>query len=155
VLAVAMEDKLDWNQMDDLLDHGHALPENEGFPKRTDFFDRHDELIHQPPAEMLRTGIARLRPLMSDLRDHLPFLRVIQADPVDEANFLIYADWLEERADPRAEFLRLFCRFFFHEDRPARALVASSLSAQPGGWLYHVFGGAERSRDLRKRIQAS
>jgi uncharacterized protein (TIGR02996 family) len=153
-LAVAMEDKLDWNQVDVLLDQELALPEDDAFPKWTDFFDRHEKLIHQPPAEMLRTVSARLRPLMRDVRQHLPFLRSIQADPIDEVNFLIYADWLEDRADPRADFLRLFCRFFFHEDRPARALVESSLSAQPGGWLYHVFGGPERSRDLRQRIEA-
>jgi uncharacterized protein (TIGR02996 family) len=154
-LAVAMEDKLDWNQVYVLLDQGLALPEDDRFPNWTDFFDRHEKLMHQPPAEMLRTVIARLRPLIGDVRQHLPFLRSIQADPVDEAGFLIYADWLEERGDPRADFLRLFCKFFFHEDRPARVMAASSLSAQPGGWLYHVFGGPERSRDLRKRIEAS
>jgi uncharacterized protein (TIGR02996 family) len=155
VLAVAMEDKLDWNHLDVLLDQGLALPEDDGVPNWTDFSERHEKLSHQPPAEMLRTVIAGLGPLLGDVRQHLPFLRSIQADPVDEANLLIYADWLEERADPRADFLRLFCRFFFQEDRRARARVASSLSAQPGGWLYHVFGGADRSRELRKRIGAS
>jgi uncharacterized protein (TIGR02996 family) len=155
LLAVAMEDKLDWNQMDGLLDQGLALPEDDWFPNWIDFFDRHEKLIHQPPAEMLRTVIARLRPLMGDVRQHLPFLRAIQADPVDEANVLIYADWLEERGDPRADFLRTFCNFFFHEDLPARAKLVTSLPTQPGGWLYYVFGGPERSRDLRKRITAS
>ena len=155
LLAVAVEDKLDWIQVDILLEQGLALPEDDGFPNWTNFFARHEKLIRQPPAEMLRTVIVRLRPLMGDVRQHLPFLRAIQADPVDEANLLIYADWLEERADPRADFLRLFCRFFFHGDRPARVMVESSLSAQPGGWLYHVFGSPERSRDLRKRIEAS
>jgi uncharacterized protein (TIGR02996 family) len=80
-------------------------------------------------------------------------LCAIQANPIDEANLLIYADWLEERADPRADFLRLFCRFFFHEDQTARIKLASSLNAQPGAWLYYVFGSPERSRDLRKRIE--
>ena len=150
--AVATEDKRDTDQAEILLDQGIALPKDDEIPNWSDFFNRHEELIHQPPAEMLRTVIARLRPLMSDVRPHLPFLRSIQADPVDEANFLIYSDWLEERADPRADFLRLFCRFFFHEDRTARVMAASSLSAQPGGWLYYVFGGPERSRALRKRM---
>jgi uncharacterized protein (TIGR02996 family) len=155
LLAVATEDELDWKQMDVLLDQGLALPKDDCFPNWTDFWDRHQKLVHERPAEMLRTVIARLRPLMGDVRQHLPFLRSIQADPVDEVNVLIYADWLEERADPRADFLRLFCRFFFHEDRAARVKLASSLAAQPGGWLYYVFGGPERSRDLRERIQAS
>jgi uncharacterized protein (TIGR02996 family) len=153
-LAVAMEDKLDWNQMDLLLDQRLALPEDDSFPGWTEFLARHEKLPHEPSAEMLRTVATRLGPLLNDLRQHLPFLRSIASDPVDEASFLIYADWLEERGDPRAEFLRVFCRFFFHEDRPARVQLASSLFAQPGGWLYHVFGGPERSRDLRRRIEA-
>jgi uncharacterized protein (TIGR02996 family) len=153
-LAVAMEDKLDWQQVDVLFDQGLALPADDGLANGTGFFDWHESSICQP-AVLLHAVIAHLRPLMGDIRQHLPFFRAIQADPVDEANLLIYSDWLEERADPRADFLRLFCRFFFHEDRSARVMAASSLSAQPGGWLYHVFGGPERSRNLRKQIEGS
>ena len=152
-LAVAMEDKLDWKQIDVLFDPGLAVLEDDENSNWTDFYARHENLINLPPAEMLRTVIAHLRPQLDEVRQHVPFLRLIQADPIDEANLLIYADWLEERADPRAEFLRLFCRLHFHADRPARIQAASSLSAQRGGWLYHVFGGPERSRDLRKRME--
>src|SRR5438552_18844634 len=35
------------------------------------------------------------------------FLKAIRADPADDALRLIYADWLEEHGDPRAEYLRL------------------------------------------------
>jgi uncharacterized protein (TIGR02996 family) len=35
------------------------------------------------------------------------FLRAILAEPEDSASRLVYADWLEERGDPRAEVLRL------------------------------------------------
>ena len=35
------------------------------------------------------------------------FLRAILADPADAANRMVYADWLEERSDPRAPFLRM------------------------------------------------
>src|SRR5262245_38486286 len=35
------------------------------------------------------------------------FLRAIAAEPGDDTVRLVYADWLEERGDPRAEFLRL------------------------------------------------
>jgi uncharacterized protein (TIGR02996 family) len=34
------------------------------------------------------------------------FLQAIRADPADEAPWLIYADWLEERGDPRAALYR-------------------------------------------------
>jgi uncharacterized protein (TIGR02996 family) len=36
-----------------------------------------------------------------------PFLRAILAAPEDAATRRLYADWLEERGDPRAEYLRL------------------------------------------------
>jgi uncharacterized protein (TIGR02996 family) len=35
------------------------------------------------------------------------FLNVLRADPNDEATRLVYADWLDERGDPRAAFIRL------------------------------------------------
>ncbi len=38
------------------------------------------------------------------------FLSAIRADPNDEATRLIYADYLEERGDPRGELLRLDAR---------------------------------------------
>lgn len=41
------------------------------------------------------------------MNDESAFLRGILAKPEHAANRLVYADWLEERADPRAEFLRI------------------------------------------------
>ena len=38
-----------------------------------------------------------------------PFLDEIRANPHDDAARLVYADWLEERGDVRAEYLRLEC----------------------------------------------
>ena len=40
---------------------------------------------------------------------HEAFLRAITANPDDDVLRLVYADWLEEQGDPRAEFLRLDC----------------------------------------------
>ena len=37
------------------------------------------------------------------------FLAAIRQDPDDDTPRLVYADWLEERGDPRAEFLRVEC----------------------------------------------
>lgn len=36
-----------------------------------------------------------------------PFLDEIRANPDDDAARLVYADWLEERGDVRAEYLRV------------------------------------------------
>src|SRR5262249_35731960 len=41
------------------------------------------------------------------MSDEISFLRAILAKPCDAATRLVYADWLEERGDPRALFLRL------------------------------------------------
>jgi uncharacterized protein (TIGR02996 family) len=41
------------------------------------------------------------------MTDDASFIEAIQKDPDDDANRLIYADWLEERGDLRAEYLRL------------------------------------------------
>src|SRR3954454_12545855 len=42
--------------------------------------------------------------------EELPFLRAIADNPSDEGARLVFADWLEERADPLGEFHRNQCR---------------------------------------------
>jgi carbon storage regulator len=37
------------------------------------------------------------------------FLQAIEESPEDQANRLIFADWLEERGDPLGQFLRIQC----------------------------------------------
>jgi uncharacterized protein (TIGR02996 family) len=44
---------------------------------------------------------------MSIAIDHDDFLQAIAADPKDDSLRLVYADWLEDRGDARAEYLRL------------------------------------------------
>lgn len=40
------------------------------------------------------------------MSDEQGFLDALRDDPSDDTTRLVYADWLEERADPRGEFLR-------------------------------------------------
>jgi len=40
------------------------------------------------------------------------FLQAIRENPDDDAVRLVFADWLEERCDPRAEFIRVQCDLF-------------------------------------------
>jgi uncharacterized protein (TIGR02996 family) len=35
------------------------------------------------------------------------FIAALFADPADRTTLLVYADWLDDRGDPRAEFLRI------------------------------------------------
>src|SRR2546422_761256 len=43
------------------------------------------------------------------MSDSAPFLRAICAHPDDDGPRLVYADWLDERGDPRGEFIRVQC----------------------------------------------
>lgn len=43
------------------------------------------------------------------MNDHADFLRAICEDPTDVGLRLVYADWLDERADPLGEFIRVQC----------------------------------------------
>jgi len=40
---------------------------------------------------------------------HEPFLKAVLDDPDADAPRLVYADWLEEHGDPRADFIRVQC----------------------------------------------
>jgi uncharacterized protein (TIGR02996 family) len=51
------------------------------------------------------------------MSDEPAFLRALLASPEDNNLRLVYADWLEERGDPRAEFLRL--EVALHQTEPS------------------------------------
>jgi uncharacterized protein (TIGR02996 family) len=75
------------------------------------------------------------------------FLRAIEAAPGDESLRLVYADWLEERDDPRGEYLRLEEKLrampYASPDRQAagRRWRESRASLDPA-WLRRVEGDA-------------
>jgi uncharacterized protein (TIGR02996 family) len=62
-----------------------------------------------------------------------PFLTAVLAAPDDDATRLVYADWLEERGDPRAEFLRVESQFLklAPNAKRASALQARLRELQP------------------------
>jgi len=66
---------------------------------------------------------------------HKAFIDAIAEDPDDDTARLVYADWLEERGDPRAEYLRL------------EAELATSIS---GDRRKQAVG---RMRQLRRRLE--
>src|SRR5262245_42550191 len=51
-------------------------------------------------------SVARAGPNMNDAD---AFLQAIREDPENDTPRLIFADWLEERGDPRGEFIRVQC----------------------------------------------
>jgi uncharacterized protein (TIGR02996 family) len=65
--------------------------------------------------------------------EDLVFLRAILDVPEDRNTWLIYADWLEDRSDPRAEFLRLMvARSLMSDDDPARPETEARLTQLRG-----------------------
>jgi uncharacterized protein (TIGR02996 family) len=67
---------------------------------------------------------------------HKAFIDAIAEDPDDDTARLVYADWLDERGDPRAEYLRL------------EVELATSIS---GDRRKQAIG---RMRQLRRRLDA-
>jgi uncharacterized protein (TIGR02996 family) len=104
-------------------------------------------------------------------------LRAINAEPNDEVGYLIYADWLESRGDQCGQFLRLYVDWAFPPDKPTlleqarqvfttpfapqrdmsptRQALIEAMGATPAVWLYQVFGGTERVRQLRQKIEGA
>lgn len=62
--------------------------------------------------------------------DEAAFLSAIRTNPADETARLVYADWLAERDDPRADFARLSAEFL----RCVRGLAALRQTIEPD-WL--------------------
>ena len=67
------------------------------------------------------------------MNDDAAFLNRIQDTPHDHVSRLVYADWLDEQSDPRAEFLRLSCRVM--EDIRRLATLKKELSRE---WIEAV-----------------
>jgi uncharacterized protein (TIGR02996 family) len=180
MLAVAAEDRLDWRTLDAFANLSLASMTDADFPNWDAFQQTYPEQATCGPAEMLRVITERMQPLLANLQPHVPFLLAIQAEPVDEVPYLIYADWLQERSDARGDFLRLFIRWYFHEERSeslgdhirqivsrlfgtneptkeltdCRQALKLALQKMHTPWLYHLFGSAERFREIKQRIEA-
>jgi uncharacterized protein (TIGR02996 family) len=180
--AVAAEDKLEWRILEMLLTERPTLTDADN-SIWAEFQQAYSDQVTCGPDEMLRAIVEHLRPWLLDLLAHAPFLAAIKAEPTDEVPYLIYADWLQERADPRGDFLRLFIQWYFRNENTqaaspayqilrhmAKRLFAISepsktpndatkelkvaVSAMSTPWLYHVFGSADRFREIKKRIEA-
>ena len=72
-----------------------------------------------------------------------PFLRAVESDIHDDAPRLVYADWLDERGDPRGEYLRLQVRFArewtYQDQLPKELEREAELRAElPPEWFARV-----------------
>ena len=90
--------------------------------------------------------------------DHAGFLEAIAAHPDDDAPRLVYADWLEERGDPRGAFIRLQCALErLAVDDPRRSLLEDEadelLDAREQEWVAPLHGQADDWRFRRGFVE--
>jgi uncharacterized protein (TIGR02996 family) len=107
----------------------------------------HPVAASPPPGE--RSGPP---PFLSDPTE-VALLRTILQDPEDEGARLVYADWLEERGDPRGEFLRsesALAGLPRHDSRFAPLLARCEVLAASVDrtWLVFIQQALRRSRIL-------
>lgn len=157
LLAIGTYDKLDWNNLEAIFDVRRTRMTDDSFPNWPKFQEQHASLIACGPEEMLRTIADRLEPLLGDFyrREEMPFLLAINANPIDECTYLIYADWLEERGDARSDFLRLFVKIYFRQNEMTRKELARTkgrfealLRMTSSPWLRQLFGKLPRFPQL-------
>jgi uncharacterized protein (TIGR02996 family) len=70
-------------------------------------------------------------------------LRAIAQKPADNAIRLVYADWLEDHGDPRAEYVRILCRWIEAPSTEDEGLIARERELRKGlgrGWLAQARG---------------
>ncbi len=153
VLAVALEDKLNWQQIETFLEQTPEQLSDQGFIYWQSFAEGFAGRTLGSPAEMLATIIQRVKSLWSDNLTHAPFLQAISQNPSDESNYLIYADWLDDRDDPRALVLKLFCQHEFHPGPLDRSVVAAVQDLEMSAWLAHALAGTARARAFLQRVK--
>ncbi|HTU18987.1 MAG TPA: nucleotidyl transferase AbiEii/AbiGii toxin family protein [Gemmataceae bacterium] len=163
LMAIGREDRLDWNNLQALFDVDRAEMTDADFRNWDEFREQHKDLVPSGPVELLWTIADRLGPLLGDfyLPKEMPFLLAINAHPLDEAGFLIYADWLEERGEePRSHFLRLCSRLFFRAEQLSRKELARTRTALQATlritsvpWLLQLFGTSARWKEMRQHIE--
>jgi uncharacterized protein (TIGR02996 family) len=88
------------------------------------------------------------------MNEHDQFLSALLENPNDQTMRLVYADWLEDRDDPRAEYLRLHSRY---KEIPSDSVQRSELHRRllellptlPPWWLAIVTGLRASAKDDR------
>lgn len=160
-LAVGLEDELNWNDLELVLSAGSALNDSDFLGWNT-FREQQGSLVN-----------LTARRTMDEIGRHLPqvlgsfhcpgeieFLRTINSGAVDEFDYLTYADFLEEKGDQRASFLRLYASVFFHasgmdaeQEKLTRTALLHALRAAPEGWLLRLFGTTTRFRNVQSHIE--
>jgi uncharacterized protein (TIGR02996 family) len=155
MLAIGAADGLNWNALDVLFDVRRMGSADGDFVGWDRFTEKYPGLAPAEPPVLWAELVGRLEPLLGDLysAEEMPFLVAANTPPEDRLVLLVYADWLEERGDPRAQVLRLIARAQAAEgvrtDEAARRELAEALDGTSKAWLFQLFGTAARLQAFR------
>jgi uncharacterized protein (TIGR02996 family) len=82
------------------------------------------------------------------------FLDAITANPADDCHRLVYADWLEERGDPRSEYIRLRLKLPERRGRKrVQARLAELSDDIDDGWRRQVFAVPKLAFKKYRRVK--
>jgi uncharacterized protein (TIGR02996 family) len=158
-LAVGSLDNLNWNNFDILFDVKRLTIADETFKNWPEFAARYPKLVKKGPVELWEELIDGLTPLLGDLypQAEMPLLLAINANPEDHLPKLVYADWLDERNDPRGPVLRKIVEMLQAKQgefkKPARTQLARDVQATSRAWLNQLFGTTPKLNEFLGKLQ--
>jgi uncharacterized protein (TIGR02996 family) len=80
------------------------------------------------------------------------FLESIRTNPIDNTTRLVYADWLQDRDDPRADYLRVLCQWLDSRRKGEKELIERERELRPLAnrrWLAEIRGMPVREKARR------
>jgi uncharacterized protein (TIGR02996 family) len=163
MLAVGAADALTWNTLDVLFDVRRVGIADADFGNWAKFARQHPGLAPAGPVALWAELADRLEPLLGDLYPsaEMPFLAAANVRENDKLPLLVYADWLDERGDPRGPVLRSIADTLFPGDadagRETNHVLAVALDGTSQPWLHQLFGTTARLQSFREavRVQAA
>lgn len=168
LVAIGIEDDLNWRHLVEMIDRSEAINDQD-FGNWSAFVGDLEkagcgDLVALGPAESLRLIARRLPTLLGYfwIPEEEPFVQAIHSNPADRSGYLIYADWLEEHGDMRADFLRRFSELHCADSKDAtedelatrhsHCLDRMKQVSQP--WLHRLFGQGKQLAAVRGRMEA-
>ncbi|QEL13587.1 nucleotidyl transferase AbiEii/AbiGii toxin family protein [Limnoglobus roseus] len=159
MLATGTADALHWNALDVLFDVRRADVTDDDFGNWPAFARNHPRLAAVGPVRLWAELADRLESLFGDLYSvaQMPFLAAVNDRVEDKLPYLVYADWLDDRDDPRGPVIRSIVEVLFPNDDEspvARPSLAVDLKSVSRPWLHQLFGTSARLQTFLATVGA-